>query len=189
MAEVAQQHGLDVELGTFEEWDAAGRRFDLLTAGQAWHWVDPVKGAAKAATVLRPGGRIGLFWNHGHPSAEMQRRFDTVYTRHAPELLTNSTTTGSMAHNPLTDLVNSLHVAGFHDSGTTFTFGHDREYTTREWLDLAPTHSDHAQLAPDRLRALLDALGTEIDRAGGRFVVHYDTALLTARLPPQARRG
>ncbi|MCW2935319.1 MAG: hypothetical protein JWM19_6281 [Actinomycetia bacterium] len=27
-------------------------------AAQAWHWVDPVAGAAKAAVVLRPGGRL-----------------------------------------------------------------------------------------------------------------------------------
>ena len=67
MADVARRHGVVVEAGTIEEWDAGDRHFDLLTAGQAWHWVDPDPGAAKAAQVLRPGGRIGLFWNQAHP--------------------------------------------------------------------------------------------------------------------------
>jgi hypothetical protein len=33
----------------FEDWDPAGRTFDSVIAAQAWHWVDPVAGAAKAA--------------------------------------------------------------------------------------------------------------------------------------------
>jgi trans-aconitate methyltransferase len=41
MAEVARTHGVDVEVSGFEDWDAAGRRFDLLISAQAWHWVDP----------------------------------------------------------------------------------------------------------------------------------------------------
>jgi hypothetical protein len=45
MAAVARRSGVTVESGTIEEWEAGERRFDLLTAGQAWHWVDPLTGA------------------------------------------------------------------------------------------------------------------------------------------------
>ena len=40
MAEIARSHGIDVELGAFEGWDAAGRTFDRVTSAQAWHWLD-----------------------------------------------------------------------------------------------------------------------------------------------------
>jgi SAM-dependent methyltransferase len=63
MAELARRRGLEVEVATFEAWDPAGRQFDAVVAGQAWHWVDPVAGAAKAAQVLRPGGRLAPFWH------------------------------------------------------------------------------------------------------------------------------
>ena len=56
MAELARRAGLDVEVATIETWDPAGRSFDAVIAGQAWHWVDPVAGAAKAAQAVRPGG-------------------------------------------------------------------------------------------------------------------------------------
>jgi SAM-dependent methyltransferase len=49
MADFARRNGIEVETATFEAWDSAGRTFDAVVAGQAWHWVDPVAGAAKAA--------------------------------------------------------------------------------------------------------------------------------------------
>ena len=55
MAEFARGSGVEVEVATLEAWDPAGRKFDAVIAGTAWHWVDPVAGAAKTARVLRPG--------------------------------------------------------------------------------------------------------------------------------------
>jgi SAM-dependent methyltransferase len=51
MADFARRCGIEVEMATFEAWDPAGRQFDAMVAGTAWHWVDPVAGAAKAAEV------------------------------------------------------------------------------------------------------------------------------------------
>ena len=58
MADLARRGGLEVEVSTFEAWDSGGRAFDAVVAGQAWHWVDPVAGAAKAAETLRPDGAV-----------------------------------------------------------------------------------------------------------------------------------
>ena len=61
MADLARRSGLQVEVATFEAWDPVGRAFDAVIAGQAWHWVDPVAGAAKAAagaTARWPAGRV-----------------------------------------------------------------------------------------------------------------------------------
>ena len=63
MAELARRSGVEAEVATFEAWDSAGREFDVVIAAQAWHWVDPVAGAAKAAQALRPAGRLAVFWN------------------------------------------------------------------------------------------------------------------------------
>ena len=61
MAAIAESHGIPVEVSSFETWDAAGRRFDLVVSGQAWHWVDPAVGPTRAADVLdgeRPARRV-----------------------------------------------------------------------------------------------------------------------------------
>ena len=65
MAKIARGHGVDVEIAAFEGWDAAGRTFDRVTSAQAWHWLDLPLATAKAASVLRPGGRLCLIWNGG----------------------------------------------------------------------------------------------------------------------------
>jgi SAM-dependent methyltransferase len=180
MAAVAQRHGVTVETDTFEDWDPAGRRFDLVTSAQAWHWVDPAAGAAKAATVLRPGGRIGVFWNRGVPPADVQRRFEAVYARHAPDVDKYSTLLGNGGHDRFAATADSLGAAGAFDGIERLGFGHEQEYTTGGWLDQLPTHSDHQQLEPERRDALLLALGEEVDRMGGSFVMRYDTVLVTA---------
>ena len=59
MAEIAHRHGIDVEIGAFEDWVAAGRSFDRVTSAQAWHWLDMPAATAKAATLLRPSGSLG----------------------------------------------------------------------------------------------------------------------------------
>ena len=38
MAEIARDHGIEVETDAFEDWDAGGRTFDLVVSAQAWHW-------------------------------------------------------------------------------------------------------------------------------------------------------
>src|SRR5215831_1452321 len=86
MAGLARQRGLEAEVSAFEAWDPAGRTFDAVIAAQAWHWVDPVTGAAQAARVLRPGGRLAAFWNVMQPPPGMADAFAAVYRRVAPDL-------------------------------------------------------------------------------------------------------
>ena len=73
MAAFARSRGLEVEVARFEGWDSAGREFDAVIAGRTWHWVEPLSGATKAAEVLRPGGRLAVFWNMFQPTARWRR--------------------------------------------------------------------------------------------------------------------
>src|SRR5271167_1623582 len=86
MADFARRTGVEVAVARFEAWESAGRAFDAVIAGQAWHWVDPVAGAAKAAQVLRPGGRLAVFWNVFQPSPDVGGAFSAVYRRVMPTL-------------------------------------------------------------------------------------------------------
>jgi SAM-dependent methyltransferase len=85
MAEFARRSGVEVEVATFEAWDPAGRDFDAVVAGTAWHWVDPVVGAAKAAQVLRPGGRLAPFNHVFQPPPEVAGALVAAFWQVVPD--------------------------------------------------------------------------------------------------------
>jgi SAM-dependent methyltransferase len=182
MAAVAARRGIAVELGTFEDWDPAGRLFDLLIAAQAWHWVDPVAGALKAADVLRPGGRFAAFWNIMHHAPAVQAVFDAVYGRYAPGLLTSSVALGAgstlAARTAATGA--GLREAQFRDVTTT-SYAWPTDYAPPDWIGLLRTHSDHEILAPAILEPLLRDLEAGLAGLGPTFTVDFRTELLTAR--------
>lgn len=181
MAAIAQRAGLHVECTDLETWDAAGRSFDLLVSGQAWHWVDPDLGADKAATVLRPGGRVGLFWNRGGPAAPMGDLVDDIYRDLAPGLGTSSIVLGHMGNDRFETAASALEATKCFEPIVWRTYRWDQVYTRDEWIDLLSTHSDHRTLPRAQLEAILAAVGQVIDEHGGSLGVDYTTVLITTR--------
>jgi SAM-dependent methyltransferase len=184
MAAVAADHGIDVEVSDFESWDSGGRRFDLLVSGTAWHWVDPAAGTARAAEVLRPGGRFAAFWNAMHHGPAVRAVFDRVYGRHAPAMLRTSFALGLVATIDETDdPYGEALAAGPFDGvvvGERRTYPWSTTYTPQEWVDLAATHSDHLLLDAGIRTALFDDLLEALSALGTSFAVALRTDLLTA---------
>jgi len=180
MAGTARGHGLDVEVAAFEPWEDAGRRFDLVASAQAWHWVDQHAGARKAATVLRPGGRLAVIWNlYAHEPA-MKAILEAVYQRHAPELAGGTVLGITDSGRPL----DGVDETGAFDPQDRRTYAWEQHYTTAEWVDQLPTHSDHRAL-PAPIRAeLLAAVAEAIDAEGGALTVAFTTLLISARRRP-----
>jgi SAM-dependent methyltransferase len=182
MAAVARQAGFEVDVSKFEDWDPAGRTFGTVIAAQAWHWVDPVAGAAKAAEALRPGGRLTVFWNVFGVPPEMRDAFGEVYRSVGTGLPFNPWA------RPLLDVylagcakaADAMGQAGGFGAAEQWRFGWERSYTTAEWLDVIPTVGGHNRMAPDTLRELLDSMGAVVDAAGGSFTVRYTTVAVTA---------
>jgi SAM-dependent methyltransferase len=188
MAELAGQSGLAVEVARFEEWEAAGRVFDAVVAGQAWHWVDPVAGAAKAAEVLRPGGRLALFWNVFQVPPEVGDAFADVYRQVVPDLqIVNWTRPTLEAYSTIfAKAAEGIRAAGAFAEGEEWRFAWDRLYSRDEWLEQLPTFGGANRIPPDRMTELLAGVGAAIDGLGGRFTMGYTTMVVTAR---RAERG
>ncbi len=180
MARVARGKGLEVEISTLEDWPARGRRFELLTCAQAWHWIDPQIGAAKAAELLTPGGRLAAFWNFAAPPSPLRERFEDIYARLAPELHRHSALLGH-TEGRLRGVTLAIERSGRFGPPHTRTWAWSRRYTSALWLEHLLTHSDHKALPESGREALLEALGAAIDACGGTLEVGYETHLVSAR--------
>jgi SAM-dependent methyltransferase len=179
MAQVAREQDLTVETSAFEDWNPAGRTFDLVVCGQAWHWIDPARGPAKAADALRADGRIAIFWNLGAPASDVRDALAPAYAGIAPELAETSVLLGTADR--LDGAEASLTAGDRFTRPTRRSWTWDRRYSADEWIEHLSTHSDHAVLPEDRREALFAALRKRIAVLGGGFTMTYSTGLVTAR--------
>jgi SAM-dependent methyltransferase len=179
MAAAARESGIECEVAKFEDWDPAGRAFDTLIAAQTWHWIDPAAGAAKAASVLRPGGRLALFWNAFEPPPEIRRAFGEVQARVLPKAPNAWAFEGSIADGyarMVATAADGLDSTGLFHPVEEWRFEWDFTYSREAWLDVLPTFGGlGSRVPPDVLRTLLDGYAEVIDGAGGTFVMHYTT--------------
>ncbi|NRQ40860.1 class I SAM-dependent methyltransferase, partial [Nonomuraea sp. NN258] len=184
MAERARHGGVEVEVATFESWDPVGRTFDAVVSGQSWHWVDPDAGAAKAARVLRPGGRLAAFWNVFQPPSELGASFAAVYRRVLPDLpYSGNTLPGLEAYEQMAGkAAGGMRGSGAFGEPELWHLPWERVYTREEWLDQVPTFGGHHLLPPAQLAELLAGIGEVVDAAGGSFTMNYTTLAITARL-------
>lgn len=195
LADYARSTGVPVEVSTFESWDAAGRRFDAVVAGTAWHWLDPLAGAARAAEVLRPGGLLAPFHHASLTPPELAdpagmalpgwtTRSAAAYRRMAPDspFGPDGRRTSPLAlYQPLFEaMADGIRQTGMFSEPEQWRFDWERTYARDEWLALLPTQGGLAKLPPDELADIVDAVGTVIDRMGGSFTLPYATVAVTA---------
>ena len=185
MAAVAKRRGLVVEVARFEEWDPQGRSFDLVVSGQAWHWIDPRIGLAKAADVLTPGGSLALFWNRPGYDPSIRRKLDEVYQRVAPGMAKSSAELGTVGDDRISEDVAAIEDCGRFALVVVRSYPWICTYTQDEYLDQLQTHSDHVLLPTERRHRLLDGIAKVIAEAGGSLTVDYTTTLILAGTNPQ----
>ncbi|MFI5783050.1 class I SAM-dependent methyltransferase [Nocardia sp. NPDC051570] len=185
MADFARASGIEVEVATFEAWEPAGRRFDAVIAGQSWHWVDPVSGAAKAARVLRPGGRLAVFAHVFEPPPDVAAAFTAVHRRVAPDSpvgLPQGTSLREAYQGGFTKYAEAIREAGGFGDPEQLQFDWERSYTRDQWLDLLPTTGGLTRLPADKVAEVLTEVGAVIDAMGGGFRTPFTTfAIVAAR--------
>ena len=185
MAAIARRHGIEVEIGAFEGWDAAGRRFDRVTSTQAWHWLDVPAATAKAASLLRPNGSLGLIWSGGAHPDDLADALEDVYSTVVPNgthglfrgYAANRSTDIREGLDGVTDAIKANPEFG---PVTEDWFPWIQRYQRDEWLELLLTNSQYLALEANLRNRLLDGVATTIDDYGGSFVMNFETVLIAA---------
>jgi SAM-dependent methyltransferase len=177
MARVARSHDIDVEETAFESWEPAGRTFDLLTAGHSWHWVDPVVGLAKAASVVVPDGTVALFWNYHVVDEALLACFEEVYREHAPGV---AVVGRDPARTSTADMDPFAGNIDFRSLGSR-TYRWPRVQDADEWTAMLATLSDHVRLGRPALTDLQRGLRQCIEQSGGQVHAQCGTYVWSAR--------
>ena len=128
-AELDREAGVRVDYreGLAEAIDAPDGSFDLVTAGQCWHWFDRPTAAAEAARVLTPGGRIMIAHFDWLPlPGNVVEATEELICRHNPAW----TRAGGTGLYP--QWLRDLAGAGF-ESLETFSFDVAEPYAPKAW--------------------------------------------------------
>lgn len=180
MAEIAAESGIAVEVATFEDWDDAGRTFDVILFAQSFHWVDPVVALPKIRRLLADGGRLALAWNRLFPVQPSRADFAEVYRDFldaASPLVTATPTGGTGSGMDSADVLAEIEAAGFAVQQLTYERG--EQYSREQWLDLVFTYSNHLVLPADQAAEMRSRLAAVIGDRG--VEVGGDTLLIVAQ--------
>lgn len=185
MAAIARAKGLEVEVSGFEGWNAGDRRFDLITFGQSFHWVDPMVALPKIRGLLAPGGSLALAWNDIEPTGDLRRRLGAVAARFHAEGTTVSlgtaasvepagdqeTATNSATTTPKDNFEPFEHPALAQLRAMSFTprestFTEDLHYSRHGWLSMVFTHSAQLTMDPVKRAVMREEMNAEIPAEG-----------------------
>lgn len=168
---------VSIEESAFEHWRGGDPAYDLVLSAQAFHWVDPAVRYVKAAAALRPRGALALIRNETvglEPG--LGAELEAAYARWFPGV--TWTATRDSIEPRRGEAIAEIGQSGLFGAVHTASFPWTESYTTRRYLDLLDTHSDHALLDPRFREPLHAAIASAIDRRGGYIEVPYVAVLL-----------
>lgn len=166
-----------VTVSAFEDFQPT-QLYDGLLAAQSWHWTSREHRWAKAASMLRAGGLIALFWN----------RTQSHLTPLAPAIADIHRRYGINVSNELsTDRTPPAWPRDEMEKQPTFsdvevrTYESLHSYSTAAWLAYQESTSNLLILEPAQREAILADTARVIDDAGGMLEVHRRCDLYLAR--------
>jgi len=179
----APHPGVRIEETDFERWPEEPAGFGLVYSAQAWHWVAPEVGYAKARAALRAGGALATFgtfpaWDGCELRHELAEAYERAGYLRLPDdpLHPTGEISGALRERDARLAAD----AGFAPPERR-TYRWSLDYTAAEYLRLMGTHSTYVVLPDESRRALFAEVSTVIDRHGGRLTLPQLTRLNLAR--------
>lgn len=176
MADVARRHGVEVEVSRFEDWEDAGRQFDLVACGDAWHWLEPKRSVEVVARVLRAGGTFARFFNMQSLDDEVMGAVEGAYRKYAPESFA--------AYGRMPPMKSDSSVFALDERFSQIeerSYSWERRVSGAEWAAFMGTISVHQRLPREQLGELQAAVRGEIEKFGETIRVRVVTTGFFAR--------
>ena len=157
----------------FESFPGESNTYDLIYSATAFHWIPEEIGYPKAFDLLKPGGTLALFWNHPFVNRSddmLHAEIQEIYSKYRP---TGDKPLVEFNESSCKKVTDTLESHGF--STVTFRlFYQTRTVSSRDYIGLLNTYSDHRSLEENIKNGLECGIVSAIDKSGGELNI-YDT--------------
>lgn len=166
LIEVAKRNLSDYKVdffaSSFEEWTPS-KKYNLLISATAFHWIDPEIRYHYAFQVLQDDGWIALFWNkHPTPFTGFFVDVQKVYNDIVPEW--RNPNDRSTTEEWIRDQKHEIEATNLFGDVKVQKYRFVMTFTSKEYLKLLNTFSDHRSLEEKRRQRLYAGIEELIDR-------------------------
>lgn len=168
----ASYENLNIINADFIEADLKSGCYDMIYCATAFHWLPQEEAYNKIKKLLKPGGTLALFWNHPFPNRaddEVNMASRQVYDKYRA---TDKPLT-EFSEKDLKKRKAELEQNGFEDVEARL-YKRTRRLSSREYISLINTYSDHRALPDDIRQAFEEEMLCAVDALGGKINI-YDT--------------
>ncbi len=170
---------VEIQAMAFEDWPLQPGAFDLVLSAEAFHWIEPEVGYAKAAGALKEGGALALCWNgHLGGDADFLQEVESLYGDIAPSLAPSA--------REAPEVLEQRTLADFQAAGR---FGEVEvrrylwtiTYTAEQYVNLLRTYSPIQALPEETRHRLLAGIRSLIEKRSGAMESRYSSVLYVGR--------
>lgn len=159
-----------------------------MLSAQAFHWIDPSPGLARAAEALTSRGAISLVWHLDRSEhTDFYQATQPLYERFLPSDTQHSHV------DPLEQRAMRYHDAlgqpRLFTGLTIVRHSWQRQYTGPQFLKLLRTFSNHQALPEPAKTQFFQGIEAELEGFGNRVTRHYETLLLVAHQADVTHHG
>ena len=160
--------------GTAEATGLPDASVDLIVAGQAFHWFDPVKARKEFMRIARPGASAALVWNERLVLTDFEKEYEDLILRYGGDYKT-------INHKNIADLEIG---AFFHPEAFVLRIFDNEQIFDFEGLKGRLLSSSYILKGGPDYEAMIRDLENLFARhqTGGKVRVGYETKLYTGRI-------
>ena len=162
---------------SFEEWTPKNNKFDAVLSANAFHWILPEIGYAKAADVLKDDGYLILLWNlTPEPRYEVYQTLQEIYQVYAPSFVRYEG--ASIQAAILEKFEQNILDSGYFGHSVSEQVSCKVTYSINKYLELLSTLR---QLEPQTQDILFIKLREKLSNWGNKIELYFLSAIHVAR--------